>query len=288
MRLQLYNVTKTYNAKIAVNNINITLKEGIYGFLGANGSGKSTTMRMICGLLKPTKGEIEINGKNIYKMDEQFRDILGYLPQDFGYYPEFSAKEFMIYMATLKGVSKSESNVIVKSLLDEVGLSNVANKKIGTFSGGMKQRLGIAQAILNNPKILVLDEPTAGLDPKERIRFRNLISSLSKDKIIILSTHIVSDIEYIADTILMLKQGNLIHSGSVNELTCSIANNVWECEVSIKESDELYLKYAVVNINNKDDNVVMRIVSDYKPTGNARLVKPTLEDLYLYHFKDEF
>lgn len=288
MKLQLYNVTKIYNEKIAVNNINITLKEGIYGFLGANGSGKSTTMRMICGLLKSTEGEIKVDGKNIYTMDEQFRDILGYLPQDFGYYPEFTAKEFMIYMANLKGISKRETKEIVKSLLEKVGLDNVINKKIGTFSGGMKQRLGIAQSLLNNPKILVLDEPTAGLDPKERIRFRNLISSLSKDKIIILSTHIVSDVEYIADTILMIKEGKLIHNGSVDELTNTISNKVWECEVSIKNSDELHLKYAIVNINHKDDNVVMRIVSDSKPTDNARLVKPTLEDLYLYHFKDEF
>ena len=188
----------------------------MYGLLGANGAGKTTFMRMLCGVLKPTSGTINFNGFDV--SSEEYRSELGYLPQDFGYYPEFSGLDFLLYMASLKGLKKAEAKRKAKQLLKLVSLSDVARKKISTYSGGMKQRLGIAQALLNDPKIIILDEPTAGLDPKERVRFRNLIKELGKNSIVLLSTHIVSDIEHIANTVLMMKAGQIIYNGSANEI----------------------------------------------------------------------
>ena len=213
MELRIDRLTKQYGAKIAVDRMDFTLKAGVYGLLGANGAGKTTLMRMICDILRPTSGEVLYDGRPISEQGDAYRMVLGYLPQQFGYYPEFTANKFMMYMAALKGLGKSAAAAKTLELLELVGLSEVKNKKIKTFSGGMKQRLGIAQAMLNDPEILVLDEPTAGLDPKERVRFRNLISSFSKDKIVLLSTHIVSDIEYIANEILVMKAGKLVHQG---------------------------------------------------------------------------
>lgn len=212
MELMIDRVSKQYKNKIAVDRINLTLKKGIYGLLGANGAGKTTLMRMICGILTPTSGTITYDGLDV--SEEEYRAILGYLPQDFGYYPNFSGKDFLLYMAALKGLSKASAKKQVDELLELVSLTDVAKKKIKTYSGGMKQRLGIAQALLNNPQILILDEPTAGLDPKERVRFRNLIAELGKDNIVILSTHIVSDIDRIADRILMMNNGKLIFDGT--------------------------------------------------------------------------
>lgn len=192
MELVIKGITKQFKNKTAVDNVSLTLREGVYGLLGANGSGKTTLMRMICGVLKPTSGNIKFNGIDV--SEEKYRDLLGYLPQDFGYYPEFSAYDFLLYMSSLKGINRKRAKDKSKELLELVSLSDVAEKKIKTFSGGMKQRLGIAQALLNDPKVLILDEPTAGLDPNERIRFRNLISRLGRDRIALLSTHIVSDV----------------------------------------------------------------------------------------------
>ncbi len=182
-----------------------------YGLLGANGAGKSTLMRMICGILKPTGGRVSFDG--IDSKEEAFRAVLGYLPQDFGYYPDFSARDFLLYMAALKGISQKEAKERIKELLEEVGLTEVSRKKIKTFSGGMKQRLGIAQALLNKPKLLILDEPTAGLDPKERMRFRNLIKRIGQESIVILSTHIVSDVEHISDEVMIMREGSVIFKG---------------------------------------------------------------------------
>lgn len=211
MELIVEQLTKQYENKIAVDHVNLHLTEGVYGLLGANGAGKTTLMRMLCGILKPTGGTIIFDGLDV--ATEEYCARLGYLPQDFGYYPEFSGVDFLMYMASLKGLRKPHDKQKVKELLELVSLSDVANKKIRTYSGGMKQRLGIAQALLNSPQIVILDEPTAGLDPKERVHFRNLLAGLGESSIVLLSTHIVSDIEHIADTVLMMKSGQIIYSG---------------------------------------------------------------------------
>lgn len=212
MELKVNNVSKIYKDKIAVEDVNLTLQKGVIGLVGSNGAGKSTLMRMMCGILHPTSGSISYNGIDV--SDEKYRDLLGYLPQDFGYYPEFTALDFMMYIAALKGIETKVAKRKSLELLDKVGLLDVKNKKIKNFSGGMKQRLGIAQAILNDPKIVIFDEPTSGLDPKERVRFRNMIKELGKDNIVLLSTHIVSDIEKIADRILVIKEGKIVFDGT--------------------------------------------------------------------------
>ena len=211
MELIIDRLTKQYQNKIAVDRISLKMHKGVYGLLGANGAGKTTLMRMLCGILKPTSGTITFD--NLDVTTEEYRSELGYLPQDFGYYPEFTGMDFLLYMAALKGLDKSYAKRKASWLLKEVSLQDKANKKIKTYSGGMKQRLGIAQALLNDPKILVLDEPTAGLDPKERVKFRDMIAELGKESIVLLSTHIISDIEHIADIVLMLKDGQLIYQG---------------------------------------------------------------------------
>ena len=262
----------------------MTLKEGVYGLLGPNGSGKTTLMRMICGVLKPTSGEVKFNGIDV--SEEEYRDSLGYLPQDFGYYPEFSAYDFLLYMASLKGLTKQRAKEKANELLELVALSDVAKKKIKTFSGGMKQRLGIAQAMLNNPKILILDEPTAGLDPKERVRFRNLISRLGRDKIVLLSTHIVSDVEYIASTILMMKDGQITHEGGLNEIISEIEGKVFECSVDNKAAGNLIANYPIINIREESDKTFLRLVAEKSPCETAVAVSAVLEDLYLYYFNE--
>ena len=215
MELVIDRLTKQFQNKTAVDRVSLHLHNGVFGLLGTNGAGKTTLMRMLCGILQPTSGTITFDGMDV--REEGYRAILGYLPQDFGYYPEFTAMDFLLYMAALKGLPKQPAKRRANELLELVGLQDMGRKKIKTFSGGMKQRLGIAQALLNNPKLLILDEPTAGLDPKERVRFRNLIGQLGKDSIVLLSTHIVSDIEHIADEVLMMKDGNLIYHGTWDE-----------------------------------------------------------------------
>ena len=212
MELIINDISKQYKDKMAVNHISIKLQKGIYGLLGENGAGKTTLMRMLCGILKPSSGTIAFDGIDV--SEEEYRSILGYLPQDFGYYPEFTAVDFLLYFAALKGIPKAQAKRRVNELLSLVSLEDVGKKKIKNFSGGMKQRLGIAQVLLNNPKLIILDEPTAGLDPKERVKFRNMINTIGKESIVLLSTHIVSDIENIADQVLIMKEGKLIYQGN--------------------------------------------------------------------------
>ena len=227
-----------------------------------------------------TSGQIKYNGTDIKKLGEDYRQVLGYLPQDFGYYPDFTAYDFLMYIAALKGLSKEKAEMKVNELLQIVNLENEKKQKVKTFSGGMKQRLGIAQAMLNNPKILILDEPTAGLDPKERVKFRNLISSFSQDKIVILSTHIVSDIE-------LMKAGKKILTGTPEELLQDLRGSVWKCVAyDKKEVEMLNHKYCIINIHQENNTTELRIVSRQKPTVNAVNIEPNLEDLYLAYFQD--
>lgn len=282
MELSVDRLTKHYGSKIAVDCVSVALKPGIYGLLGENGAGKTTLMRMLCAILESTSGEVFLDGREIVSMGAEYRDILGYLPQDFGYYPNYTAREFLLYMAALKGIPRDRAKKRAEELLEVAGLSEVAAKKIKTFSGGMKQRVGIAQALLNHPKLLILDEPTAGLDPKERVRFRNLISDYAADRIVILSTHIVSDIEAIADEVLLMKKGKLVSQGTVFELTKEAEGKVWELTVSPAEAKSWQERAAVANLRHEGEQVVLRILSDEKPAEGAVPCEAGLEDLYLY------
>ena len=287
MKLEFNDLTKEFGDFTAVNHINLTMTNGVYGLLGVNGAGKTTLMRMLCTLLKPTSGTICCNGKDIFNMDSEYRKLLGYLPQDFGFYPEFTVEDYLLYIAALKGIRPVVVKKRVKELIAKVGLSKVAHKKMKKLSGGMKRRAGIAQAMLNNPKILILDEPTAGLDPNERIRFRNLISELSEDRLVLLSTHIVSDIEYIANEIWLMKDGEILHKGSIEELINSMTETVWECLVPKNRVSDFMEKYKISNMKSEINQVMLRIISHEKPVENAMRVEASLEDVFLYYFGEK-
>ena len=284
MELTIDRLTKHYGSKIAVDRVSATLTPGVYGLLGANGAGKTTLMRMLCAILEPTSGEVRLDGKDVVGMGPAYRDVLGYLPQDFGYYPTYTAAEFLAYVAALKGIPREQAKKRVKELLGMLELTAVADKKIKTFSGGMKQRVGIAQAMLNNPQILILDEPTSGLDPKERIRLRNLLSEYAGDKIVILSTHIVSDVEAIADVVFVMNKGQFLVHGTVQELAEQVRGKVWELTVPREQARLWQEDFTVANYRHEGERVVLRIISDEKPSDGAVPCEPILDDAYLYYF----
>lgn len=287
MQLELKDLTKKYKNKVAVDSINYIFVPGIYGVLGANGAGKTTLIRLLCNILKASEGTISYNGKEISTLGENYRDILGYLPQNFGYYADFTAQEFLLYMSTLKGMKSKCAKKRINELLEILNLADVAHKKIKTFSGGMCQRLGIGQAMLNDPKILILDEPTSGLDPKERVSFRRILAKLAKDKIIILSTHIVSDVEDIADTIIMMKKGKFLLTGNVTEIASEIRGKVWKIVASEYELNGIENKFKIANIHQNGGIVEARVVAEQKPDMESVQVEPRLEDLYLYYFGEQ-
>lgn len=284
MILKVENVTHQYKDFYALQNINCDMSSGIYGLLGPNGAGKSTFLRILVNVIAPTKGRILYNNREISTLGAHYRDILGYLPQEFNGYSHFTAEEFLRYVANLKGLEKDSAYERVQQLLEMVGLIDVRKKRLKGFSGGMKRRVGIAQAMLNDPEILILDEPTAGLDPSERIRLRGILSKLSKDKIIILSTHIVSDIEYISDEVLLLKNGALIERATPGQLLDHLSNQVWKMHITEENLDEYTKKYAVSNMHQQGDTVEIRIISPEKPHTSAISVEPRMEDIYVFYF----
>ncbi len=287
MELMLDNLTKEFGGFVAVDHISLTMANGVYGLLGVNGVGKTTLMRMLCTLLKPTAGKIYCDGKDIFKMDGEYRNLLGYLPQDFGFYPEFTVKDYLLYIAAIKGIRPVVARKRTKELIAKVGLTKVADKKLKKLSGGMKRRAGIAQAMLNNPQILILDEPTAGLDPNGRIRFRNLISEISEERLVLLSTHIVSDIEYIANKILMMKDGTIVNNGTLDDIINSMPEKVWTCLVPQQEVSVITKRHKVSNMKLEQHGVDLRVISTQKPCETAVCVRPSLEDVFLYYFGEE-
>ena len=284
MELKITDLTKEFSGTRAVDSVNETLGRGVYGLLGVNGAGKTTLMRMLTTLLQPTSGSITWDGEDIFSMEGRFRNLLGYLPQDFGFYPNFTVGEYLLYIASIKGLRPAVAKQRVKELLSQVGLSKARNKKMKNLSGGMKRRAGIAQAMLNDPKLLILDEPTAGLDPNERIRFRNLISELAEDRVVLLSTHIVSDVEYIAGKIFLMKDGRIAVSGTAQELIASMPEQVWACQVPKTRIDAYLKALKVSNVKTTPEGAELRIVSAEQPTDDAVRVQPTLEDVFLSYF----
>ncbi len=287
MKLEIVNLNKTYKGgKVkALCDFSITLTPGVYGLLGPNGAGKSTLMNIITDNLKADSGKILYNKRDVKKLGKEFRSVLGYMPQQQGLYDDFTANRFLWYMSALKGLKRKEAKEKITELLKTVNLTKSAHKKLGSFSGGMKQRVLIAQSLLNNPEILILDEPTAGLDPKERIRIRNFISEIAENKIVILATHVVSDIEFIAKEVILLKEGSLITCDTTENLLSQIDNIVYEVTVLSGEVEQLEQKYNVSNIFRRGDEVIARVVSDSLPDELRKTkVRANLEDLYLFYF----
>ena len=287
MELSLNSLTKQYDALTAVKDLNLTMTSGVYGLLGVNGAGKTTLMRMICTLIRPSRGNITCDGKDIFEMEGDYRRQLGYLPQDFGYYPDLTVFDYMMYIASIKGLRPAFAKSQTDSLLEQVGMKKASRLKMRKLSGGMLRRVGIAQAMLNDPKILVLDEPTAGLDPNERIRFRNLISELADDRLVLLSTHIVSDVEFIANEIILMNKGEFFFTGTAEDIVSSIGKEVWTCTVPRQEVDEYLKRYLVANVKTAPQGAELRILSDHPPVPDARQEQATLEDAFLFYFGEK-
>lgn len=285
MELYIDHISKQFKDKTAVDDVTLRITPGVWGLLGANGAGKTTLMRMIAGIMSPTSGQVMYDGIPIHTLKEGYRDIFGYLPQEFGFYPEFTVKNYLEYVAALKGLTVRETKRKISNLLEQLTLSSVKNKRIAKLSGGMKRRVGIAQALLNDPEILILDEPTSGLDPAERVRFRNLLSEFAKDRIVLISTHIVSDVEYIATRNAVMKDGKLIAEGTTEELVRLVDGKVWNVVIPDTFLPEYERKLRIVNLRNENDGQVsIRYLAKQPYTDDSVPATPRLEDLYLWLF----
>ncbi|MBU3131311.1 ABC transporter ATP-binding protein [Clostridium gasigenes] len=284
--LVVNNIKKSFGDFVVLEDINLEFKNGIYGLLAPNGAGKTTLIKMLTTLIFPTKGEILYDGVDIVKMDDEYRNILGYLPQEFGYYKNYSPTKFLLYLSALKGIKESDAKEKIKELLKVVALEDVVNKKMKKFSGGMIQRVGIAQALLNNPKILILDEPTAGLDPKERVRFRNLLTDLSRDRIVIISTHIVSDIEFIANEVIMIKDHKVLYKDTIKNICDKIKDKVYETEIEFEDAKEFRSKYIALTEKQEDGKMKIRFISEANIDNSWEKVSPNLEDMFLYEYEE--
>jgi ABC-2 type transport system ATP-binding protein len=286
MRLVVENVSKEYRGGAqgvrALSNVGFSLGPGVLGLLGPNGAGKSTLMRILATITQPSSGSVLWNDTEIVRRPDALREVLGYLPQDFGVYPHLNAIEFLEYLAAVKGVSAGAARARIRELLELVNLTGAAKRPLGGYSGGMRQRIGIAQALLNDPQLLIVDEPTAGLDPEERVRFRNLLSELSGERIVILSTHIVSDIEAVATSIAILEQGYLLAHESPEALLASVAGKIWEVVIPSADLPALRQKYLVSSTVHRSDGVHARVVADVAPEKSLRSLDPSLEDAYLF------
>ena len=288
MKLEIRHVTKRYRDKMAAADVSLTLTAGVWGLLGANGAGKTTLMRMLAGILRPTEGQILCDGVEIGALGGAYREKLGYLPQEFGFYPEFTVQDYLEYMAALKGLPRAEAARQIDALLERVSLAEVRRKKIVKLSGGMKRRVGIAQALLNDPEILILDEPTAGLDPGERVRFRNLLSEFAQDRIVLISTHIVSDVEYIAAENAVMKDGKIIAVDTTEGLVKQIEAKVWQGNIPMEQLARWEHCLQVVNLRNETDGTVaLRYLAEAPQLPGSIPARPKLEDLYLWLFPEE-
>ena len=300
MELKIQNITKRYRDKTAVDDVSITLTPGVWGLLGANGAGKTTLMRMLAGILRPSSGRILCDGVEIGTLGAAYREKLGYLPQEFGFYPEFTVQDYLEYMAALKGLPRTEAARQIDALLERVSLTEVRRKKIVKLSGGMKRRVGIAQALLNDPEFLILDEPTAGLDPRgreqvmqtihpgERVRFRNLLSEFAQERIVLISTHIVSDVEYIAAENAVMKAGKIIAKDTTEGLVKRIEGKVWQGNIPTETLSRWEHRLRVVNLRNEPDGTVtLRYLADAPQLPDSISAQPRLEDLYLWLFPEE-
>lgn len=285
MELVIDKVSMRFKDKKAVSNISIKLTPGVWGLLGANGAGKTTLMRIIAGILQPTSGQVLYDGVPIRALGEKYRALFGYLPQEFGFPQEFTVKDYLIYVAALKGMTERQGRKRIHELLEQVSLLEVCNRKIARLSGGMKRRVGIAQALLNDPEVLVLDEPTGGLDPGERVRFRNLLSEFAHDRIVLISTHIVPDVEYIAGCHAMIREGKLLATGTTEELVRLVEGKVWTCTVPAQAVAEYERRLRIVSLRNEHDgSVSVRYLAKKPCNEHSAVAVPRLEDLYLWMF----
>lgn len=288
MELFIDHVTKDFKDKRAVDDVSLRITPGVWGLLGANGAGKTTLMRMIAGISDPSSGKICYDGIPIQKLGGAYREIFGYLPQDFGFYPEFTVQDYLEYMSALKGLDRAYAKRKISDLFERLSLTDVRRKKISKLSGGMRRRVGIAQALLNDPEMLVLDEPTSGLDPGERIRFRKLISEFAQDRIVLISTHIVPDVEYIAAQNAIMKDGGIVAVGTSEKLVSQIENKVWNTVVPVHELSKLEQTLHIVNLRNTERNFVeIRYLADAPYSTSCTQAIPHLEDLYLWLFPQE-